>query len=348
MPRSGLVVRKNSRYEKAMRKKVAGLIAAALLWVPAASVGGGAAGCSGTAASGGGTTGGTTGGPASPTDPANITTECTVFPPDNPWNRDVSGDPLDPNSDGYIAFILANGGDFLHPDFGSNPDYGIPYEVVGGDQPLVPITFTDFGDESDPGPYPIPPDADVEGGGDGHVLVIDQDGCVLYEMYVAEKNGSGWDCASGAVFDLTSNDLRPDGWTSADAAGLPILAGLVRYQEAVGEGSIHHALRVTFSVTQRGYIHPATHFASDETDPDAPPMGLRLRLKASYDVSGFTGAARVILEALKKYGLIVADNGSNWYISGSTDSRWDDEDLNQLKDVPGSAFEVVQSGPILP
>jgi hypothetical protein len=339
-----------------MKHILTGFAAVFLLWGALAWTGGGTTGCSNTdgpgggtgGGSGGGTTGGTTGGSASPTDPANITTDCTVFPPDNPWNRDISGDPVDPNSGDTIAFILANGGDFVHPDFGSNPDYGIPYEVVNGDQPLVPITFTDYGDESDPGPYPIPPDADVEGGGDRHVLVVDQENCVLYEMFVAEKTGSGWDCASGAVFDLESNALRPDGWTSADAAGLPIFAGLVRYQEAVEEGEIRHALRVTFSVTQRGYIHPATHFASDETDPDAPPMGLRLRLKASYDISGFTGASRVILEALKKYGLIVADNGSNWYISGSKDSRWDDEDLEQLKDVPGSAFEVVQSGPILP
>ncbi len=312
-------------------------------------------GCSGSTSSGGGGTGGGTtggtgggGGSGGRTDPANITTDCTVFPPDNPWNRDVSGDPVDANSDDYIAFILANGGDFVHPDFGSNPDYGIPYEVVGGDQTLVPITFTDYGDESDPGPYPIPSDADVEGGGDRHVLVVDQDGCVLYEMFVAEFSGSGWDCAGGAVFDLESNNLRPDGWTSADAAGLPIFAGLVRYQEAVEDGEINHALRVTFSVTQAGYIHPATHEASDETDPDAPPMGLRLRLKDSYDISGFTGTSRVILEALKKYGLLVADNGSNWFISGANDSRWDDEDLEQLKDVPGSAFEVVQSGAILP
>jgi hypothetical protein len=331
----------------------AGLLLAGLAW--------GTGGCGSTTSSGGGTgtgTGGGTGGTGSTsgtggsggsggTNPANITTNCTVFPADNEWNRDVSGDDVDANSDDYIAFILDHGGDFVHPDFGSNPDYGIPYEVVGAGQALVPITFTDFGDQSDPGPYPTPLDADVEAGSDGHQLTIDQDDCVLYELYVAERNGSGWSAASGAVFNLESNALRPDGWTSADAAGLPIFAGLVRYQEAVEDGVINHALRVTFDTTQSGYIHPATHEASGETDPDAPPMGLRLRLKDSFDISGFTGTARVILVALKKYGLFVADNGSNWYISGSTDSRWDDEDLDQLKSVPGSAFEVVEAGTIL-
>lgn len=329
------------------------IVFAAVCLLSVASFSGGIGGCNGSTTSGGGGgtggggTGGTGGSSGSHTDPANITTDCTVFPADNPWNRDVSGDPLVTNSSAIIDFILANGGDFVHPDFGSDPDYGIPYEVVNAGQALVPITFTDFGDESDPGPYPIPTDADVEAGGDGHTLVVDQDDCKLYELYVAERNGSGWDAASGAVFDLESNDLRPDGWTSADAAGLPIFPGLVRYEEAVEKGEIKHALRVTFSATQAGYIHPATHFASDETSANAPPMGMRLRLKASYNISGFTGASRVVAEALKKYGLIVADNGSNWYISGSTDSRWDDEDLNQLKDIPGSEFEVVQSGPVL-
>lgn len=312
---------------------------------------GGIGGCGGstTSGGGGGTGGEGTGGSGSAhTDPADITTDCTAFPSDNPWNRDVSGDPLAANSEDIITFILNNGGDFVHPDFGSNPDYGIPYEVVNAGQSLVPITFTDFGDESDPGPYPIPSDADIEAGGDGHVLVVDQDDCKLYELYVAEKEGDGWSAASGAVFDLESNALRPDGWTSADAAGLPIFPGLVRYEEAVTKAEIKHALRVTFSVTRRGYIHPATHFASDVTDTDAPPMGLRLRLKATYDISALTGASRVIAQALKKYGLIVADNGSNWFISGATDSRWDDDDLEQLKSIPGSAFEAVESGPVLP
>jgi hypothetical protein len=337
-----------------LRSRFASLSIAIALTLATACLGG-AGGCDSTGSggsggsSGGGGSGGGSGGTGTPsrTDPADITTDCTVFPADNPWNRDVSGDPVDANSDNTIAFILANGGDFVHPDFGSNPDYGIPYEVVNGDQALVPITFTDFGDESDPGPYPVPPDADVESGSDAHQLTVDQDNCVLYELYVAERNGSGWDAASGAKFNLKSNALRPDGWTSADAAGLPIFAGLVRYQEAVEDGAINHALRITFDVTQAGYIHPATHLASDETSLNAPPMGLRLRLKASYDISGLTGAARVVATALKKYGVFVADNGSNWYISGSTDSRWNDEDLDQLKAIPGNAFEVVQAGTIL-
>ena len=272
---------------------------------------------------------------------------CQVFPTDNPWNQDVSKLPVHANSNDYIQHILNNGGDFVHPDFGSNPDYGIPYTIVSGTQPMVPINFTDFGDESDAGPYPIPDDAPVEGGSDRHVLVIDDDNCILYELYRAFFIGPGWDASSGAVFDLTSNALRPEGWTSADAAGLPIFPGLARHDEVVEQGAIHHALRFTVSSTQAAYIHPATHYASSDTNADAPPMGLRLRLKANYDISGFSGASRVILAALKTYGMILADNGSNWYISGATDTRWDDEDLNQLKSVPGEAFEVVETGPLI-
>jgi hypothetical protein len=271
---------------------------------------------------------------------------CPVFPADNPWNTDVSQYPVDPLSDTYITSISADGDEYLHADFGSNPDYGIPYVVVPGDQPPVPITFTDYGDESDPGPYPIPPDAPVEAGGDQHVLVIDGDNCYLYELYNASYNGDGWDASSGAVFDLLSNRLRPEGWTSADAAGLPIFPGLVRYDEVMA-GEIRHALRFTVSRTQRGYIHPAVHYASDSNDPSLPPMGLRLRLRADYDISGFTGMSRVILEALRTYGMINADNGTSWFITGATDTRWDDEDLDQLKTVPGSAFEVVYTGEIL-
>jgi hypothetical protein len=271
---------------------------------------------------------------------------CPVFPADNPWNLDVSALPLDPNSDDYIASISAYGNEYLHADFGAPAEYGIPYVVVDGDQPLVPITFIDYGDESDPGPYPIPPDAPVEAGSDQHVLVIDGDNCVLYEMYAAEFNGEGWDAGSGAVFDLLSNELRPETWTSADAAGLPIFPGLVRYDE-VEAGAIHHALRFTVEETQRAYIHPATHYASYNDDPDLPPMGLRLRLSADYDISGYSGQARVVLEALRTYGMIVADNGTSWFITGATDPRWDDDDLNQLKEVPGSAFEVVQTGEIV-
>ncbi len=274
-------------------------------------------------------------------------TSCTLFPDDNPWAQRVDSLPRHPNSAGYMAYLTGlSGNQFLHADFGEDPDYGIPWVVVPSDQPRVPVTF-EYDDESDPGPYPIPADAPIEAGSDAHVIVVQDEECVLYEMFAAERQGSGWSAGSGAVFDLDSNALRPDGWTSADAAGLPIFAGLARYDE-VQSGAIEHALRVTFSRTQRGYIHPATHFASSITDPDAPPMGLRLRLRADFDLSGYTGDARVILEAMRRYGLIVADNGSNWYVSGATDSRWDDDDLNQLKDVPGSAFEVVQTGPVLP
>jgi len=270
---------------------------------------------------------------------------CPMFPPDNPWNQDVSSLPVHPNSTHYIASINQNA-THLHADFGSYVGYGIPYTVVPGTQPMVPITFTEFGGESDPGPYPIPPNAPVEAGSDRHALVLNSGDCKLYELYHADYVGPGWEAGSGAVFTLTSNTLRPEGWTSADAAGLPILPGLARYDE-VTAGEIKHALRFTVWRTQRGYIHPATHFASSSADPSLPPMGLRLRLKASYDVSAFHGQARVILEALKKYGLIVADNGSSWFITGATDSRWDDDDLDQLKTVPGSAFEAVYTGEII-
>jgi hypothetical protein len=276
---------------------------------------------------------------------------CTVFPPDNPWNTDVSTYPVSANSANYIANILSSGGQNLHPDFGGGGEYGIPYVTVGNGEPRVPIDFTAYGDESDPGPYPVPLGAPIEGGstsnGDRHVLAVDKDACKLYELYNAFPQSDHWNADSGAVFDLRSNALRPLGWTSADAAGLPIFPGLARYDE-VANGEIDHALRFTVSRTQRGYILPATHAASSSTDPNRPPMGLRLRLKASFDISHYTGEARVILVALKKYGMIVADNGSNWYITGAADPRWNDNDLNQLKGVPGSAFEVVDTGPVHP
>ena len=276
---------------------------------------------------------------------------CPVFPANNAWNTDISNFPVDGKSANYLGGIAGLGGNQkLHADFGSNPTYGIPYVVVPASQPTVPITFTAYGDESDPGPYPVPSNAPVEGGanstGDRHVLVLQQGACKLYEMYRAFPAGAGWNADSGAVFDLNSNALRPEGWTSADAAGLPILPGLVRYDE-LKSGQINHALRFTVASTQRAYIHPAVHWASSSTNPNLPPMGLRLRLKASFDTSPYTGDTRVILEALKKYGMIVADNGSNWFISGATDSRWNDTDLNQLKLVPGSAFEVVTTGAIV-
>jgi hypothetical protein len=275
---------------------------------------------------------------------------CPVFPAGNSWNRDVSGDPVDPRSDAYLRSIGLDG--TLHADFGSGRygDYGIPLTVARGDQARVPIRFTAYGDESDPGPYPVPPDARIEGGddsdGDRHVLVVQQETCRLYELYRAFRGpGDGWSADAGAVFDLRDPKDRPAGWTSADAAGLPILPGLARADEA-SAGAIRHALRFTVRRTQRAYVAPARHFASSSTDADLPPMGLRLRLKASFDRTGFRGQARAILDALATHGMIVADNGSDWYISGTPDTRWDDDDLDQLKTVPGRAFEVVRSGPL--
>jgi hypothetical protein len=272
---------------------------------------------------------------------------CPIFPKSNSINQDISHAPVDPNSAAYIASIGLTG--HLHPDFGTNPSYGIPYTVVGPHQPKVPIKFTEYGEESNPGPYPIPANAPVEGAGeegDRHVLVLQEGICKLYELYNASRSGTGWDAGSGAVFNLRSNALRPNGWTSADAAGLPIFPLLVRYPE-VRAGQIDHALRVTVQRTQAGFIHPATHFASSSSDPALPPMGLRLRLKASYSLAGYHGESLIILRALKRYGLIVADNGSSWYITGAPDPRWNDTDLEQIKQVPGSAFEAVESGPVL-
>jgi hypothetical protein len=278
---------------------------------------------------------------AHPGDVARIA-GCAVFPSDNPWNRDVSRDPVDPRSDAYIASIGASR--FLHPDFGSDPGYGIPWTTVPGSQARVPMSF-DYADESDPGPYPFPRDAPIEAGGDRHVLVLDRDACRLYETFDSHYVGPGWRCGSGAVFDLRSNASRPSGWTSADAAGLPILPGLARRDE-VKLGAIRHALRFTTRRTQRAYAAPATHYASSDTDPRLPPMGLRVRLKASFDVQRFRGDARVILVALQRYGMFLADNGSDWFVTGETSTAWDDADLEQLKSVPGSAFEAVQTGPL--
>ncbi len=271
-----------------------------------------------------------------------------LFPDDNPWNTPVDQAPVDANSDALIASIGLT--TTLHPDFGANylgGPFGIPYVVVAGATPGVGVTF-DYADESDPGPYPIPPDAPIEGGaasgGDRHVLIVDRDHWRLYELFAAYSvpGSSDWTAGSGAVFDLSSNALRPAGWTSADAAGLPILPGLVRYDEVVELGEIRHALRFTVRYSRRAYVHPARHWASADTSATRPPMGMRVRLKASYDISGFPPSARVILQALKTYGMFVADNGGDWFISGAPDARWDDAELNTLKRVPGSAFEVVR------
>ncbi len=264
------------------------------------------------------------------------------------WNQDISKAPVDPRSDQIIDFINSQGGDMLHPDFGSPREYGIPYDVVGKRAKKTKVKFTAYGDEADHGKYRIPFNAPVEGGansdGDRHVLVYDKKRCKLYELYRAfpHKAEKRWDADVGVIWDLRSAGLRPDGWTSADAAGLAIFPGLVRKDEAE-RGEINHAIRVTFDVTRDGWIHPASHCASDETSANAPPMGMRLRLKSGYDISGMGGEARTIAEALKSYGFIVADNGSNWYFQGASDRRWNDENLNQLKEIPGSAFEVVRS-----
>src|SRR5579875_996513 len=267
---------------------------------------------------------------------------CALFPRTDPWRRDISTAPVSRHSRAWVHSIGASL--HLHPDFGSNPSYGIPYEVVPADQKRVPIHFTAYGDQSDPGPYPVPRNARVEAGSDRHVLVASRN-CHLYELYDARRARHGWDAASGAVFDLRSNRLRPNGWTSADAAGLPILPGLVRPDE-VRSGHIDHALRFTVETTQRGYIHPATHEAGSTDSADAPPMGARFRFKASFSLKGYTGAARTILVCLKHYGMFVADNGGNWYISGATWRGWNDSVLDQLKRVPGSAFQAVATGRI--
>jgi hypothetical protein len=271
---------------------------------------------------------------------------CPMFPADNVWNTPIDSLPVDPNSDAYINSIGPT--TKLHPDFGADWDggpFGIPYTTVPGTQPLVTVTFG-YAGESDPGPYPIPPDAPVEKGSDRHVLVVDRDHCVLYEMYNAVLQGDGsWAAGSGAVFTLTSNALRPLDWTSADAAGLPILPGLVRYDE-VKAGAINHAIRFTASKTREPYVWPARHNAANCSLSSCPPMGQRFRLKATFPISG-PADVQVILTAMKTYGLILADNGSDWYISGAPDAGWDDNVLNELKKIPGSNFEAVDESSLM-
>lgn len=269
------------------------------------------------------------------------------FPSHHAWNQRVDTAPVDPRSDAIIESIGAETP--LHPDFGAQWDggpFGIPYVVVPVSQPRVDVRFTAYGDESDAGPYPIPPDAPVEKGNDRHVLVVDRAHQKLYELYHARRRGArSWDADSGAIFDLRTGRSRPAGWTSADAAGLPIFPGLVRYDEVALLREIPHALRFTVEHTRRAYVAPATHFASDDPDPRLPPMGMRVRLKASFDVSPFPPQARVVLVALQRYGMFVADNGSDWFLSGTSDARWDDDDLNTLKRVRGADFEVVRMPP---
>jgi hypothetical protein len=291
--------------------------------------------------------------------------DCSIFPPsiaaagapsaedESAWNQDISAAPVDPNSAAYIAYIDAHGGNSLHPDFGSPRQYGFPYSVAAAGQKRTKVKFTAYGDESDRGPYRVPLRSLVEGGqksdGDRHVLTVDPARCKLYELYRAfarKRPKPHWNADQGTIWDLNSPALRPDGFTSADAAGLPIFPGLVRYDEAAA-GQINHAIRVTVDSTQNAWIHPASHCAGDTSSAAAPPMGLRLRLGAGYDISQITGPAHAIAQAMKQYGLIVADNGSNWFISGTSDARWPDENLDQLKSIPGSAFQAVQSAAAL-
>jgi hypothetical protein len=270
---------------------------------------------------------------------------CPVFPKSNPWNQRVDSRPVAANSAQIVNSIGAGTG--LHADFGSGlwdgAPIGIPITVVGRRQPKSRVSF-EYADESDRGPYPIPRNVRIEGGrsstGDRHALVVDRSSCRLYELYALYPKGRGWRAGSGAIWSLRSNKLRPAGWTSADAAGLPIFPGLARYDE-VKRGAIDHALRFTVERTRRAYVFPARHYASDSNDPSLPPMGLRLRLKANFDVSGFPRQARVVLIALKRYGMLVADNGSSWYITGGPDPRWSNDQLHTLGRVHGSDFEVV-------
>jgi hypothetical protein len=272
---------------------------------------------------------------------------CAIFPASNPWNQRVDRLPVAASSDAIVAAIGRD--DTVHADFGAGlwegGPIGIPITVVRGTQAKSRVRF-DYADESDEGPYPIPKSVAIEGGrasdGDRHAIIVDRDSCKLYELYALYPDGAGWRAGSGAIWSLRSNRLRPAGWTSADAAGLPILPGLARYDE-VARGRIDHALRFTVERTRRAYVPPARHFASDETDPSLPPMGMRFRLKASFDTRPFPRQARIVLEALKRYGMILADNGSNWFISGAPDNRWSNEQLHTLHRVPGSAFEVVRT-----
>jgi hypothetical protein len=273
---------------------------------------------------------------------------CPVFPADSFWNQRVDHLPVAANSDTVVAAIGPD--DHMHADFGSGlwdgGPIGIPVTVVNGSTARARVAF-EYADESDRGPYPIPANVKIEGGpradGDRHAIIVDRSKCRLYELFALSpgENG-GWRAGSGAIWDLRSNRLRPAGWTSADAAGLPILPGLARYEE-VARGRIEHALRFTVSRTRRDYVWPARHYASSLTDPSLPPMGLRFRLKRSFDISGFPSQSRIVLRALKEYGMVVADNGSNWYVSGAPHPRWNNDDLHSLHDVPGSAFEVVDT-----
>jgi len=267
--------------------------------------------------------------------------DCQVFPPDHIWNRAIDDAPLHASSATWIDTI--GRARTVHPDFGSGlwegSPIGIPYTTVGAAQPRVDVDFY-YPDESDEGPYPLPTDVPIEGGGDRHAIVVDTDDCVLYEVFDASYAGGRWQGGSGAIFDLNGYELRPDGWTSADAAGLPILPGLVRFEE-VEFGIIEHALRFTVPQTRNEHVWPGRHQASDLGDARYPPLGQRFRLKAGFDTSGLSQQALVVAEALKKYGMILADNGSAWFLSGAPDDRWDDDALRDLGQITGDDFEAV-------
>jgi hypothetical protein len=273
---------------------------------------------------------------------------CSVFPADNAWNRRVDTLPVAPSSDALIRSIGLDA--HVHADFGSGlwqgGRIGIPYVVVAGSTPKTRVSF-EYADESDRGPYPIPRNVPIEAGSDHHALIVDRDACRLYELGGLERAGGGWRAWAGAVWSLRSNRLRPAGWTSADAAGLPILPGLARYDE-VARGTVKHAMRFTAERTRRAYVWPARHYASSLTDPALPPMGLHVRLKRSVDTRGFPRQARVLLEAWKRYGLILADNGSSWYVTGAPDRRWSNDQLRTLDRVHGSDFEVVDPAAMHP
>jgi hypothetical protein len=266
---------------------------------------------------------------------------CYLFPADNVWNKRVDTLPVASNSSVLIGSIGSSA--YVHPDFSSvsGGNYGIPYNVVGNGTRKKKVRFQ-YASESDKGPYPIPKRPKIEGGSDRHILIVQRDECRLYELFAARKTSTGWKAGSGAIWDLSSNALRPLGWTSADAAGLPILPGLARYDE-VAAGVIAHALRFTAPTTRKAYIYPARHYASDDKRSSQPPMGLRVRLKASVDISRFGPQAQVVLAALKRYGMILADNGSPWYVTGAPGVGWDDDDLHDLQQLHGSDFEVVDT-----
>jgi hypothetical protein len=287
------------------------------------------------------------GGPAAPPRLSQAPS-CTLFPASSPWNRPVDKLPVAADSATLISSIGLDS--HVHADFGSGTYagsiIGIPYDVVSAKQARSRVRF-EYADESDKGPYPIPAHPKIEGGSDHHILIVDRDACRLYELGGAQLTASGWHAWAGAIWSLKSNKLRPETWTSADAAGLPILPGLARYDE-VAQGAIRHALRFTAERTRRAYVYPARHYASSSTAASLPPMGLRVRLKASFDTSSFPKQARVMLEALKRYGMLLADNGSNWYVSGAPDPRWSNDDLHTLHRVTGKDFEVVDTSSLHP